>query len=70
MRKLTEAPINRGHTYEGTALFDQKMVAELFGISTARVQQIESLALRKIRREVIREARLAGVSPQEWILGG
>lgn len=62
--------IQRGNAASGTALFNLEQVASCFGVTTARIQQIEQKALEKIRREVIREARAAGVSPEEWILGG
>jgi len=42
-------------------------VGLLFGISGARVWQIERRALRKIRRRIEAQAEAAGVSIDQWI---
>lgn len=54
---------------KGLAAMEQSEVAKIFGVSRARIQQIETRAIRKILEEIKREAAAAGVTPQQWMRG-
>jgi DNA-directed RNA polymerase sigma subunit (sigma70/sigma32) len=59
-----------GHFPDGGGdLASQRQIAARFGVSRARVQQLEQRALDKLRKEIVRQARAAGCTPREWLLG-
>lgn len=51
------------------ALCSQEQVARQLGVRREAVRATEHRALRKLRREIKRQAELAGVTPQEWLHG-
>jgi DNA-directed RNA polymerase sigma subunit (sigma70/sigma32) len=63
--KRIEAPC----TLDEIPALSQEAVSKRFGVSFQAVQQAERKALQKIRRAIEREARQAGCTPMEWLLG-
>ena len=53
---------------ENSALSHQA-ISKRFGVTFQAIQQTEQKALRKIRRAIEREAKHAGCTPLEWLLG-
>ena len=56
-------------TYARSACYSQAEVAEMFGVSQSRIQQIEQAALYKLRRAVQCEADQRGVTVREFLFG-
>jgi len=52
-----------------TAGLSQQAIGKRFGVSFQTIQRTEQIALKKIRRAIEREARQAGCTPMEWLLG-
>lgn len=52
----------------GKADMTQAEVAALFGVTRARIQQMEQNALKKIRKAVAKEAAAAGMTIRQWLL--
>lgn len=57
--------IQHRKTFECDVSLDE--LAIRFGVSKARVLQLEINAIRKLRRAITAEARAAGMSIDEWL---
>lgn len=44
-------------------------IAEIFGVCRERIRQIEQRALGKIKKELTRQAELAGMTPYDFLFG-
>lgn len=45
----------------------QGELAQLFGVSTTRIRQLDRSALTKLRRAIVREPRDAGMTVDAWL---
>ena len=49
--------------------FSQYEIAKAAGVSRAAVYDLEKKAIRKLRRAIEQEAKIAGVTVREWLFG-
>ena len=49
--------------------FSQYEIAKAAGVSRAAVYDLEQKAIRKLRRAIEQEAKIAGVTVREWLFG-
>ena len=49
--------------------FSQGDIAKAAGVSRAAVYDLEKKAIRKLRRAIEQEAKIAGVTVREWLFG-
>lgn len=56
--------------FDGPRRLTHAEIAPLFGITRARVQQIEARALAKIHRALSSQARASGLGIREFLFGG
>lgn len=69
-RKTTRSPAGgTGIDYRTAGTLGHLDIAQMLGISRARVSQIEYRALAKMKVAIEREASRAGVSVYEWLYG-
>mgnify|MGYP000080998920 CR=1 FL=1 len=47
----------------------QKDIAEMWGLTRARIYQLENRALYKIKQAIAAEAAAVGVTVREWLYG-
>lgn len=52
-----------------TPIYTYMEIAAVAGVCWQRIRQLEQLALKKLAKAIAEEAALAGVTPQQWLMG-